>query len=483
MRMPANRKLFYGGQWHSALGGLAGTVNPATGESLGEAANANAEDVDRCVAAAWAAFPSWSRTSPTERAASLRQAATILRANSYDIALLDSANNGNPVDIIVRNLEYAAGLVDYFAGLVLELKGHTYPGAPGAMRLSVREPIGVCVRLVAYNHPAMFLAAKFAPAAVAGNCVIMKAPDQAPLSSLLLVELLEKVFPAGVLNLLTGGPGCGEALVAHPRTPMVTLIGGAQTGRAIVRSSADRLKRVLLELGGKNAFIVYPDADIEAASSAAVQGMSFAWCGQSCGSTSRLFLYDSIHDAVLERVIAKARAFVPGIPTNSGTSMGALVSQAHRERVLQYIERGRAQGARLVAGGRPPEDPQLRGGAFLEPTIFADVTPEMQIAREEIFGPVLSVLRWHDEDEMLGWVNGVDYGLTAAVYSGDVARGLRAARRIEAGCIAVNNLAFHALGSPFGGYKQSGIGREECFEELLEFTQLKTINVDLGAAS
>jgi betaine-aldehyde dehydrogenase len=480
MRLPSNMDLYYGGTWHIPNGGYAPTFDPASGRVLADAPVANATDVDSCVESAWSAFPSWRTSAAVTRAAALRQIAKVIRSNIADVAMLDSANNGNPVAIIGRNLEYAVDLVDYFATLALEIKGSTYPNTPGALRFSVREPFGVCARLVAYNHPAMFFVAKLAPAIATGNCVVMKAPDQAPLSSLLLMELLDGILPPGVLNLVTGGRECGEALTAHPKVAMVTLIGGPQTGRSIMRTAADRLKRVLLELGGKNALIAYPDADLHATASAAVAGMSFAWCGQSCGSTSRLFLHESIHDQVLEEVLEAARRFVPGVPTKPQTTMGALISRVHLERVMSFIESGVREGARLVLGGKRPASAELQAGNFLEPTIFADVRPEMRIAREEIFGPVLSVLRWSDEEEMLAAVNGVDYGLTAAVFTGNTAHGLALANRIEAGCIGINNIAFHALGSPFGGYKQSGIGREECIEELLEFTQLKTLSVSLG---
>jgi len=338
----------------------------------------------------------------------------------------------------------------------------------------------VCARLVAYNHPALFLAAKLAPALAAGNCVVMKAPDQAPLSSLLLVELIQEVLPAGVLSLLTGNRDCGDALTRHPNVSMVTLIGGAATGRAIMRTAADGLKRVLLELGGKNALVVYPSADLNAAANAAVSGMSFGWAGQSCGSTSRLFLHEDIHDEVLEKVLEGAARFIPGIPTQPETNMGALITQSHLNRVLGYVESGKKQGASLVLGGSRPQQEDLKHGNFLAPTVFSGVTADMTIAREEIFGPVLSVIRWSHEEQMIESVNAVEYGLTTALFTGDTAQALRAAARIEAGCIGINSMAFHSLGSPFGGYKHSGIGREECLEELLEFTQLKTYAVELG---
>ena len=480
MHLPANLKLFYGGAWHEPHGGYAPTMDPATNISLADAPLADASDVENCVQAARQAFPHWRSTTPEARCEALRKAARILRENIPALALLDSANNGNPVSFIARNLEYAIALVEYFATLAFEAKGSTYPGSPNLLRFSLREPYGVCARLVAYNHPALFLAAKMAPALAAGNCVVMKAPDQAPLSSLLLVELIQEVFPPGVLNLLTGGRECGEALIRHPDVGMVTLIGGAPTGRAIMRSAADGLKRVLLELGGKNALVVFPSADLDAAAKAAVAGMSFGWAGQSCGSTSRLFLHEDIYDAVLMKVLEGASQYVPGVPTHSDTNMGALISPAHLDRVMGYIEKGEAEGATLALGGARSQDPRLQGGNFVLPTVFSRVTPQMTVAREEIFGPVLSVLPWRDEENMIEAVNGVEYGLTTALFSGDTSHALRIAAHIQAGCIGINSMAFHSVGSPFGGYKQSGIGREECLEELLEFTQLKSYAVGLG---
>jgi betaine-aldehyde dehydrogenase len=480
MRLPANLKLFYAGKWHDPHGGYAPTLNPATNQPLADAPLADAKDVDDCAQAARKASRGWRSVTPETRCEALRKIAQIIRANIPALALLDSANNGNPVSFIARNLEYAVGLIEYFATLALEVKASSYPSGANLLRFSVREPYGVCARLVAYNHPALFLAAKLAPALAAGNCVVMKAPDQAPLSSLLLVELIQEVLPAGVLSLLTGNRDCGDALTRHPNVSMVTLIGGAATGRAIMRTAADGLKRVLLELGGKNALVVYPSADLNAAANAAVSGMSFGWAGQSCGSTSRLFLHEDIHDEVLEKVLEGAARFIPGIPTQPETNMGALITQSHLNRVLGYVESGKKQGASLVLGGSRPQQEDLKHGNFLAPTVFSGVTADMTIAREEIFGPVLSVIRWSDEEQMIESVNAVEYGLTTALFTGDTAQALRAAARIEAGCIGINSMAFHSLGSPFGGYKHSGIGREECLEELLEFTQLKTYAVELG---
>jgi len=477
--LPNHRDLFYEGKWQKAMGGYIQTWNPASGESLGPCAEADAEDVDKAVRAAHTAFREWRRTKPLERAAALRKVARILLDHTEELALLDAANCGNPVKEMMSDVRVAAMQIEYFAGLVTEIKGETVPMGDGVVNLMVREPFGVCARIVAYNHPFMFTAAKFAPALAAGNTVIMKPPAQAPLSAYRMMELIDGVFPPGVLNIVTGGKTCGEALTAHPLVPAVTLIGSVPTGRAIAKGAAEKLKHVGLELGGKNALIVYPDADLKRAMEGAVRGMNFTWCGQSCGSTSRLFLHESVHDELLVGVVAAAKHYRPGIPTEMDTTMGAIISKAQWDKIMSYIEVGKREGARLVTGGKAPDDPRLANGFFIEPTIFADVTMNMRIAKEEIFGPVLSVIKWRDEEEMFEQVNSVEYGLSAAIYTTNLANAHRAANRVEAGFVWVNNSASHFLGTPFGGFKQSGNFREESIHELLAFTQMKNINISL----
>ncbi len=267
----------------------------------------------------------------------------------------------------------------------------------------------------------------------------------------------------------------------HPLVRKVTLIGGVPTGKAVMRSASDGLKPVLLELGGKNALVAYPDADLDRLVDGAIAGMNFLWSGQSCGSTSRVFLHEDIHDEVLARLVTLLpQRHKPGIPTDPATTMGSLVSRAQLEKVQHYVDSALAEGARLVCGGRRSEDPALAQGFFFEPTVFADLTPAMRIAREEVFGPVLCVFKWRDEDALFEAVNGVDFGLTGSVWTRDLDTAHRAARRLQAGYVWINHSSQHFLGAPFGGVKQSGIGREECFEELLEFTSTKNINLRLA---
>jgi betaine-aldehyde dehydrogenase len=477
--LPSRRDLYYGGKWHKPGGGYLDTCNPATGLSLGACAEADTQDVDAAARAAHQAFQEWRQRKPIERATALKKISRVVLDHAEELALLDAANCGNPVKEMLSDVRVAATQLEYFAGLVTEVKGETIPMGDGVVNMTVREPFGVCARIVAYNHPLMFTAGKFASALAAGNTVIMKPPAQAPLSAYRLMELVDGILPPGVLNVVTGGKPCGEALTAHPLIPAVTLIGSVPTGRAIAKSAAGLLKHVGLELGGKNALIVYPDADLERAIEGAVRGMNFTWCGQSCGSTSRLFLHESVHDAVLAGVVEAAKRFKPGIPTEMDTTMGAIISKAQWDRIMSYIELGKKEGATLITGGKAPDDPRLANGFFIEPTIFADVTMDMRIAKEEIFGPVLSVLRWRDEEEMFEQVNRVEYGLTAAIYTTNLARAHRAAGRVEAGFVWINNSASHFLGSPFGGFKQSGNFREESIDELLSFTQIKNINITL----
>jgi betaine-aldehyde dehydrogenase len=479
--LPKHLDLFYGGAWHAPKSGrYVDTLNPALDEPLARAADAGVEDAEAAILAAHHAFDGWRAMKPLQRGDILRAAAKILREHAEELAMLDALNTGNPVAEMVADARVAATGIEYFAGLTTEIKGSTIPMGPGNLNYTLREPLGVVARIVAYNHPLMFAAVKIGAPLAAGNTVIVKAAEQAPLSALRMAELIGGVFPPGVLNVLAGGKVCGQALGTHPLVRKVTLIGSVPTGRAIMRAAADTLKPVLLELGGKNALIAYPDADVAKVADGVVRGMNFTWAGQSCGSTSRVFLHASIHDAVLESVSQLiAQRHVPGIPTDWATTMGPLVSRAQFEKVMGYIESARAEGARLVTGGKRPADPKLAKGFFIEPTVFADVTPAMRIAREEIFGPVLAVFKWTDEDELFHQVNGVDYGLTASIWTRDLVTAHRAASRVQAGFVWINNASMHFLGAPFGGYKQSGIGREESIDELFEFTQTKNVNVRL----
>ncbi len=478
--LPAHRGIYRGGAWHDpASGASVDTINPSTGGSLGPVANASLADVDAAVADAKRGFAEWRAVAPLERARILRHVADLLRRNARELALIDAANCGNPVREMVSDANIAATQLDFFAGLVTEMKGASIPMGPDVVNFSVREPVGVVARIVPFNHPFMFAAGKSAAPLAAGNSIVVKPPDQAPLSSLRLAELLDGVLPPGVFNVVPGDRATGAALAAHPDVAMVAIIGSVAAGAAVMRAASDTVKPVLLELGGKNALIAYPDADPDDVAAGVVGGMNFTWCGQSCGSTSRAFVHRAIYDAVLERVKIRIAAFRPGIATDDATTMGAIVSRAQLDRVLGYIDSARREGARLLYGGARPADPALAGGFFVEPTVFCDVTPAMRIAREEIFGPVLAILPWSDETAMLADVNAVPYGLTCSIWTHDLDTAHRTAAAVDAGYVWINEVGKHFLGAPFGGVKQSGFGREECLGELMQFTREKNIHLRL----
>jgi betaine-aldehyde dehydrogenase len=483
LTLPTHRDCYYGGRWvRPRAGRYADSINPGTGQSLGPVADGGADDVDAAVAAAKLAFEGWRRVPPLERARLLKRIAATLREHAEELAMIDAADCGNPYAEMVSDANVAAAQTEFFAGLVTEMKGHSIPMGPDAVNFSVREPRGVVGRIIPFNHPFMFCAGKSAAPLAAGNTVVIKPPEQAPLSSLRLFELIEGILPPGVFNVVPGGKEVGAALAGHPGVAMIALIGSVPTGRAVMRAAAETVKPVMLELGGKNALIAYPDADPDAVAGGVVAGMNFTWCGQSCGSTSRAFLHESIHDAVIEMVRRRIGHYKPGIPTDPATTMGAIISKTQYDRVIGYIEQARHEGARLVSGGARPADPALAAGFYVEPTVFADVTPDMRIAREEIFGPVLAILKWSDEATMLAQVNAVEYGLTASIWTNDVSTAYRTAMAVQSGFVWINEVGRHFLGVPFGGYKQSGIGREECLEEMLSFTQEKNIHLKLRPA-
>ena len=478
--LPQHFDLYYGGQWHKPAGGYAPTLNPSNQQVLAQAAEANTADVDAAVKAAHKGFLAWKQVPAQEKGNMLREISRRLRANARELALLDSGNCGNPIAEMGRDVLWAAAHIDYYAGLVHELKGQTIPTSDGGLNYTLLEPVGVVARIVAYNHPLMFTAAKMSPVLASGNSVIMKAPVQAPLSAYRFAEIIEGILPPGVLNILTGGRECGEALVAHPLVKKVSLIGSVPTGASILRNAADKIMPVTLELGGKNPLVICPDADLDKAIQGAISGMNFMWAGQSCGSTSRCFVHESLYDKVIEGIRERLpKQHQCGMPTDPATTMGCLVSEAQFNKVAKYIDIAHSEGARLVCGGKRPDDPALAKGWFMQATVFADVKPEMRIFREEVFGPILSIIKWADEDQLISDINSVEYGLTASIYTTQLSRAHRLAGRIESGYIWINTTGAHYLGVPFGGYKKSGIGREECLEELYSYMQVKNVHVML----
>ncbi len=480
-RLPTHRGLYYGGAWHDSVGGRqAPVVSPSTGDSLGNAADAGSEDVDRAVKAARAAFALWRDTPAQDRAKAIRAASAILRANAEELAYLEALDTGNPFQAMLFDVGISADYMDYFAGLVTEIKGATIPIGPGSLNYTLREPLGVVARIGAFNHPLLFVAGKCGAPLATGNTLVVKAAEQTPITALRVAELWEGVFPPGVFNVLTGGRDAGAALVAHPKVAKIGFIGSVNAGRAVMSAAGATLKALTLELGGKNALIACADATPAEVADGVVRGMNFRYVtGQSCNSTSRVYLHSDIHDAALPEIVARVSQLKVGLPTERESEVGCLSSQTQFDKTMSYIRLGIEGGARLACGGKRPADPKLARGFFVEPTVFADVTDDMRIAREEIFGPVVSILRWTDENDLLERVNALDVGLTCSIWTHDLDRAHRLASKVEAGFVWINGAAQHWVGVPFGGYKQSGIGREESIEELLACTQIKNVNVTL----
>ena len=475
--------------WSIRIGGeqIAGdpqgwdTINPTTGEHLATVPAATADDVDAAVRAGQAAFAEWRHVAPRERAARVRAWAELVREHTDELAELDAVDAGLPMHAGRFDVGNAVEAMHTGADWAMELKGSTIPATADHLHYTVREPFGVVARIIAYNHPLMFATRAVTPL-IAGNAVIVKTPDQAPLSGLRLAELADEVLPPGVLTILAGpGPVVGEALSRHPAIRRIAFTGSVRTGLAIQGAAAASgiVKSISLELGGKNPLIVYPDADLEEAARWAMIGMNLTMTsGQSCGSTSRLMVHESVAEEVVERVRASFEALTIGDPLAEGTQMGPLITDAHRDRVLEHIQSARDSGATILAGGGAPEG--LDRGWFVAPTLIGGVTQDMPIANNEVFGPVLSVVTWRDEEEVLRMANAVEYGLTASIFTRDVARAHRIARQVDAGFVWINETAAHYNGVPFGGFKNSGVGREEDLSERLSFTQVKTVNMPLG---
>lgn len=476
------RMLIGGRQVTAAAGETYESINPATGRPLANVPLADADDVEQAVHAAERALPGWRALSVGERARHLEQAVRIIEAHARDIALIDAIDSGNPVAAMLGDVKMACRNILYLAGIAPEVKGATVPATAANLHLTLREPYGVVGRIIPFNHPFFFASSKVAAPLVTGNTVVLKAPDQTPLSPLYFAELVKDVFPPGVLNVITGvGNVAGAALVRHPRVKRLAVTASVETGMVVQRAAAESaVKHVSLELGGKNPMIVCADADLDHAVEGSITGMNFQWCqGQSCGSTSRLFLHRDIYDEFLARLAVGVQGIRVGLPIDPQTEMGCLVSRQQFDHVMRYIASGREEGATLVAGGGRPANAALADGYFVLPTVFGDVRQSMRVAREEIFGPVVSVLRWDDEGEVLQWANATRYGLTGAIWTRDLDRAFRIARQLETGFVWINGSSRHFPGVPFGGYKDSGVGYEESMEELLSYTQIKSINVML----
>lgn len=467
---------FIAGGFREGRGASRVVTSPSTGEILAEIKDASPADLNEAVVAARSAQADWAEVGPSVRGKALKAAAARLREHEEELALVDAQDCGNPLKGMRFDVNLGATLMDFFAGLASEVKGETIPQAGGKLTYVTREPVGVVARLVPFNHPLMFAAAKIAAPLVSGNAVILKPSEETPLSALRMAEIIGDLFPEGLLTVLTGGAELGAAICSHPDIAAVGLIGSVSTGRTVLRSGAESLKRTQLELGGKNALVICEDADVGRAIAGAVKGMNLGWtAGQSCGSTSRVLVHEKHYERVVSALAEAFDAIRLGDPTDAATDMGSLSTRAQYEKVRGYVQRAVASGARLAAGGKPSG--VCESGYFVRPTLICDVGPEAEISREEVFGPVLTVLKWQDETEMLEIVNGLDVGLTASIWTRDIDTAMRLSRRIHAGYVWVNDASDHYLGAPFGGVKHSGLGREECLEEVLAYTEAKTVTI------
>lgn len=457
------------------------SFDPADESPLGRVPLGGAKDVDAAVEAARRAFPAWSALSMSERAHYVNKLAAAILPRAEEIARLEVRDTGNTLKPMINDVTTAVSRMRQAAGLAHEIKGETIPASPGAIHMTLRVPYGVVGRIIPFNHPFGFAASRIAPAIVAGNTIVVKPCEQSPLSASILAEICAEILPPGVVNIVTGERDTGEALVRNPHVKRIAFIGSAASGMAIQKAAAETsVKYVTLELGGKNPLVAFPDADLDLVARASVAGMNFGWQGQSCGSTSRILLHEDIYDAVAERILAIVREIRVDHPLAEGVQMGPINNPQQYEKVLGYIDAGRREGAKLLIGGERPKGDMFRKGYWLEPTVFGDVATDMRIAREEIFGPVMSLMRFTDEADAIEKANAIDLGLTASVWTNDILRALRVSQAIDAGYVWVNGVGTHFTGVPYGGMKNSGVGREEGLSELLSYTEEKVINLCLG---
>ena len=436
------------------------------------------------VKAAAAAFPSWRRTTPTERAALLREVAARLAARHEEFARAVAVETGNAIRTQARGeIALSVEALYYFAGVAGELKGETIPLGENTLSYTRREPLGVVGAIIPWNGPVGIAALKLGPALAAGNTVVLKAAEDASLCVLLLAEIFNDVFPPGVVNVVTGlGEEAGAALAEHPGVNKLTFTGSTEVGKIIGVAAARRVVPVSLELGGKSPFILFPDVDLDVAADAVMTAMRFTRQAQSCTAGSRLFLHRDVYDEFLTRLAGKVEQYTIGNPLDEASDIGALINRKQFDRVCGYIRDGLAQpGVQVLTGGLPPTEGPLAEGYFTQPTILGGADNTWRLAQEEIFGPVLVAIPWSDEDEVVAMANDSHYGLAGYVWSNDIRKALRTAHRVESGWVQVNRAGGQSLGQPYGGFKQSGLGKEYDLSGMLDsFTQVKAITVDLG---
>lgn len=467
-------KMHIGGQWVAADQQF-GIVNPADETIIAEVARGSASDVDQAVQAAQNALPGWTDTHPSARGRLLYRLAQAVREHTDELALLETLEMGRPYKQSVAGMQGVIDTIEFNAGAADKLHGETIPIGSAHIDFTLREPVGVTAHIIPWNSPLGMAVRSMAPALAAGCTVVMKPAEQSPLSLLRLVELAQEVgFPDGVINVVTGyGEETGEPLVTHPLVRGVTFTGSVETGKRVLALSAQGIKPVVLELGGKNPLIVFPDADLDRAADTAARSI-LNNCGQVCVSASRLLVHHSIREMMVERIRAHFERTRVGDPM-ADNDLGPLVSAEQYAWVTGCIERGKADGAQVITGGSRPAD--LERGYFVQPTLFDGVTPDMRIAQQEVFGPVLSVMSFSEEEEALHIANNVGFGLSAGIFTQDISRALRMTRQLQAGILWVNDWFAGGVIAPVGGYKESGIGRERGMMGLYNYLQTKNVAI------
>lgn len=480
----AHEKMLIGAEWVEAASGETFAVeNPCVREAIARVPRASAIDVDLAVKAAAEAFPSWRRTAPRERGRLLMRIADQLDAQAEEMARTLACETGNAIRTQSRpEARFAADVFRYFGGLAGELKGHSIPLASNVISFTQREPLGVVAAIVPWNGPLLLTALKVAPAICAGNTIVVKTAEDAPLATLRLARICSEVLPPGVVNMLTGyGAEAGAALAQHPQVRKISFTGSTAVGQTIMRAAADNIAPVSLELGGKSPSIVFPDANEDWAVKGVMDSMRFTRQSQSCTAGSRLFVHERIFDSFVSSLVEKTKELTIGDALDEATDIGSLINQKQHARVCSYIEEGMGLTKPLL-GGLPPREGPLSKGYYAVPTIFAPGKNDWRLSQEEIFGPVLMVIPWKDVDDAIEMANASHYGLAAYVWTKDFQLGLRTAQSIESGWVQVNRGLGQILGQPYGGIKKSGIGREFSLEGMLEsFTTEKAITLSLDA--
>lgn len=476
--------LFIGGQWKPASDGATfATHCPADGRKLADCAQATREDVDDAVKAAKEAFKTWKKTTPAQRAEILYKIADIIDANAEHLAMVETMDNGKPIrETMAIDIPLSAKHFRYFAGCILAEEGTATVLDGQFLSIVLREPIGVVGQIVPWNFPFLMAAWKLAPVLAAGCCTVIKPSSTTPLSVLELAELTKDVIPAGVFNVITGsGSKAGQYMLEHPGFNKLAFTGSTEVGREIALAAAQRLIPATLELGGKSANIYFEDCDFDAALDGAQLGILFNQ-GQVCCAGSRIFVQDTFYDKFVDALVKAFNKVKVGMPWEKDTQMGSQINKAQVKKILDYVEIGKAEGAKVVCGGFQIKDGDFANGCFIKPTLMVDVDNKMRVAQEEIFGPVAVVIKFKTEEEVIAMANDSLYGLGGAVWTKDIHRALRVSRAIETGRMWVNTYNQIPEGAPFGGYKESGIGRETHKVMLEHYTQMKNIMINLDQA-